>query len=246
MGHASSRGFAQGRPTCAPPAQTLQVRKGQDADPLEQYPPSPAGYGGTGVWDLRYIDAPVLRWREGEEVPKYIGPHNSPTEFHLYYRGRPWPRRGRNVVDTGRDSFEIHVPVGSRSEWEYGNYDARGKARKAPHWRVTAHELCGHAWKEHHQTGGRMPLDILHISDRGRPMFEQPGRRPHHDRAVGVENEIARQVDPEGEGKHPRPLYDQHDLHGESLGRDKDAQWDVKTDPQTGEAYPKPDPWINE
>ena len=41
-------------------------------------------------------------------------------------------------------------------------------------------------------------------------------------------------------------IDDQHDLHGESLGRDKDAQWDVKTDPQTGEAYPKPDPWINE
>ena len=59
MGNASSRGFAQGRPTCAPPAQPLEVRKGQDADPLKPYPPSPGGYGRTGV-TARW----VCTWRE--------------------------------------------------------------------------------------------------------------------------------------------------------------------------------------
>ena len=49
MGNASSRGFAQGRPTCAPPAQPLEVRTNGVANPLKQYPPSPGGYGRTGV-----------------------------------------------------------------------------------------------------------------------------------------------------------------------------------------------------
>jgi hypothetical protein len=34
--------------------QVLEVRKDSDPDPYEQY-----------VWDVRYIDAPVLRWRDG-------------------------------------------------------------------------------------------------------------------------------------------------------------------------------------
>ena len=49
MGNASSRGFAHGRPTCAPRARTLEVRATGVANPLKQYPPSPAGYGGTSV-----------------------------------------------------------------------------------------------------------------------------------------------------------------------------------------------------
>ena len=64
MGNASSRGFAQGRPTCAPPAQTLEVRKGQDAVPLKQYPPSPDGYGGTGV-------TAVVDGSDGDVVERY-------------------------------------------------------------------------------------------------------------------------------------------------------------------------------
>ena len=59
MGNASSRGFAQGRPTCAPPAQPLEVRTNGDADPLKQYPPSPVGSGETGV-TARW----VCTWRE--------------------------------------------------------------------------------------------------------------------------------------------------------------------------------------
>jgi len=35
--------------------QVLEVRKDSNADPLKQY-----------VWDLRYIDAPVLRWRDAD------------------------------------------------------------------------------------------------------------------------------------------------------------------------------------
>ena len=69
MGNASSRGFAQGRPTCAPPAQTLKVRKGQDTDPLKQYPPSPAGYGGTGVTAL--VDGTSGSGTFGEVVERY-------------------------------------------------------------------------------------------------------------------------------------------------------------------------------
>ena len=34
--------------------QVLEVRKGGDTDPLEQY-----------VWDIRYMHSPVVRWRDG-------------------------------------------------------------------------------------------------------------------------------------------------------------------------------------
>jgi len=37
-------------------AQAVEVRRGGDTDPLEQY-----------VWDIRYIDAPVLRWRDDND-----------------------------------------------------------------------------------------------------------------------------------------------------------------------------------
>ena len=59
MGNASSRGFAQSRTSCVPPAQPLEVRTNGDGDPLKQYPPSPGGYGPTGV-TARW----VCTWRE--------------------------------------------------------------------------------------------------------------------------------------------------------------------------------------
>ena len=64
MGNASSRGFAQGQPTCAPPAQTLEVRTNGVANPLKQYPPSPDGYGGTGV-------TAVVDGSDGDVVERY-------------------------------------------------------------------------------------------------------------------------------------------------------------------------------
>ncbi len=64
MGNASSRGFAQGRPTCAPPAQPLEVRTNGDGDPLKQYPPSPRGYGATGV-------TAVVDGTDGDVVERY-------------------------------------------------------------------------------------------------------------------------------------------------------------------------------
>ncbi len=42
--------------------QTLEVRKDSDADPYEQY-----------VWDVRYIDAPVCRFRDGSQSCGYGG-----------------------------------------------------------------------------------------------------------------------------------------------------------------------------
>ena len=64
MGNASSRGFAQGQPTCAPPAQTLEVRTNGVANPLKQYPPSPTRYGGTGV-------TAVVDGSDGDLVERY-------------------------------------------------------------------------------------------------------------------------------------------------------------------------------
>ena len=47
--------------------QVLEVRKDGDADPLEQY-----------VWDIRYIHAPVVRFRDGNTRGDLAGGMVSP------------------------------------------------------------------------------------------------------------------------------------------------------------------------
>ena len=85
MGNASSRGFAQGRPTCAPPARTLEVRATGDSDPLKHYPPSPGGYGGTGV-------TAVVDGSDGDVLERYA--------YDPY--GRVTVLNGEDGTDPGR------------------------------------------------------------------------------------------------------------------------------------------------
>ena len=107
MGNASSRGFAQGRPTCAPPAQTLEVRKGQDAVPLKQYPPSPDGYGGTGV-------TAVVDGSDGDVVER--------SAYDLY---------GPGTVLNDADGTDPDVDGTTVCEWGLGSaLRPRGRPRK--------------------------------------------------------------------------------------------------------------------
>jgi RHS repeat-associated protein len=157
-----------------------------------------------------------------------IWPHNLPDR--AYRRGFlnhliPWD-------DWNYPRYDIHLPLASVSEWEYGYYTNERTVRRYPFlWRVAAHELCGHAWREHHQAG-----DKIVITD------EKRGNRSSHDIAVGIENQIAREIDPLGEGSQPRPLYGRRDsLHGESIGRNiGTGEWDLP-----GPGFPQPPDWDN-
>ena len=143
MGNASYWGFAQGRPTCAPPAQPLEVRTNGDADPLKQYPPSPAGSGETGIWDLRYIDAPVLRWRDGntddtvDDTLYYLNDANmnvtavvdgSDGDVVERYAYDPY---GRVTVLNGEDGTDPDVDGTTVFEWGLGStLRPHGRPRK--------------------------------------------------------------------------------------------------------------------
>ncbi len=96
MGNASSRGFAQGRPTCAPPAQPLEVRTNGDADPLKPYPPSPVGSGETGV-------TAAVDGTDGDGVERYA--------YDPY---------GRVTVLNGEDGTDPDVDGTAVCEWGLG------------------------------------------------------------------------------------------------------------------------------
>jgi hypothetical protein len=76
----------------------------------------------------------------------------------------------RPHTSVGNDP-DIYVE-GAGSSNEFGSFRPDGSASWAPHWRILAHELCGHGRLHQTYSGG-------------------PGNRPGHDVTIDTENAIA-------------------------------------------------------
>jgi len=96
--------------------QVLEVRKGEDPDPLEQY-----------VWGIQYVDAPVVRFRDGNVDGDLLDTQDN-TDSTLYY-----------TYDGNFNVTAVVKPDGTVAE-RY-TYDPYGKvAFKAADWSDAANQ----------------------------------------------------------------------------------------------------------
>jgi hypothetical protein len=80
---------------------------------------------------------------------------------------------------------ELNFPD-TASDVEFGAFDPKGKAMKAPLWRILGHELCGHGWRMQTYAG-------------------DTGDRSGHDSTIDTENAIATAKGEPARGKYADP-----------------------------------------
>jgi len=99
--------------------QVLEVRRNADTDPYKQY-----------VWDLRYIDAPVLRWHDANGDGDFLD-----TDETLYYTNDA----NMNVtalLDTGGSNRRQTIDMGKVTFDKPGTYDVTLHPSEAGPWKA--------------------------------------------------------------------------------------------------------------
>jgi hypothetical protein len=147
-------------------------------------------------------------------VPQAVKKDNWRTTWPATWRVLPWPYGCTagfsdfplpyGFPGVGQGGF-AQVPT-SKSTVDFKIYDQQGNLQEQPNWRVTAHEVCGHAFLA--DLGLHPPTDPA----------DRVGYRPSENWIRVIENVIAQEVQP---GAPVRGMSWEPKQHGESDAVDK-------------------------